>query len=54
MTTNYIALRDHLEDRLTQFGREPSGPMAGFARLHKKAVEDGALSGKVNEQIEIT
>ncbi|MCL4263481.1 MAG: carboxymuconolactone decarboxylase family protein [Anaerolineae bacterium] len=23
--------------------------MAGFARLHRKAVEDGALSGKVKE-----
>jgi AhpD family alkylhydroperoxidase len=25
------------------------GPMSGFARLHKKAVEDGALSAKVKE-----
>ena len=49
MSTNYIELRQHLEDRLTQFGREMPGPMTGFARLHKKAVEDGALSAKVKE-----
>ncbi len=49
MTANYIELRQHLEDRLTQFGREMPGPMTGFVRLHKKAVEDGALSAKVKE-----
>ncbi len=32
-----------------QLGQELPGPMSGFARLHKKAVEDGALSGKVKE-----
>jgi AhpD family alkylhydroperoxidase len=51
MTTDYIELRQHLEDRLTQFGREMPGPMTGFARLHKKAVEDGALSTKVKEMM---
>jgi AhpD family alkylhydroperoxidase len=51
MTTNYLELRNHLEDRLMQFGREMSGPMSGFARLHKKAVEDGALSAKVKEMM---
>ena len=49
MTANYIELRQHLEDRLTQFGHEMPGPMSGFARLHKKAVEDGALSAKVKK-----
>ena len=49
MTTDYLELRDHVEKRLTQFGREMPGPMSGFARLHKKAVEDGALSAKVKE-----
>jgi AhpD family alkylhydroperoxidase len=49
MTTDYIELRRHLEERLTQFGREMPGPMGGFARLHKKAVEDGVLSAKVKE-----
>ena len=51
MTTNYIELRQHLEDRLSQFGREMPGPMTGFARLHKKTVEDGALSAKVKEMM---
>ena len=51
MTTNYIELRQHLEDRLTQFGHEMPGPMSGFVRLHKKAVEDGALSAKVKEMM---
>ena len=51
MSTDYVALRQHLEDRLTQFGREMPGPMTGFARLHKKAVEDGALSTKVKEMM---
>ena len=49
MTIDYVALRRHLEDRMSQLGRELPGPMTGFARLHKKAVEDGALSGKVKE-----
>lgn len=51
MSTDYIALRQHLEERLTQFGREMPGPMSGFTRLHKKAVEDGALSAKVKEMM---
>jgi AhpD family alkylhydroperoxidase len=51
MTTDYIELRRHLEERLTQFGREMPGPTGGFARLHKKAVEDGALSAKVKEMM---
>ena len=49
MTTNYIELRDHLEERLTQLGKEIPGPMAGFARLHRKGVAEGALSSKVKE-----
>ena len=51
MTMDYIELRNHLEDRLTQLGRELPGPMTGFARLRKKAVEGGALSTKVKELI---
>jgi AhpD family alkylhydroperoxidase len=51
MATNYIELRQHLEERLTLFGREMPGPMTGFARLRKKAVEDGALSAKVKEMM---
>ena len=51
MTTDYLDLRNHLEERLTQLGREMPGPMSGFARLHKKVVEDGALSQKVKEMM---
>ena len=49
MATNYIELRNHLEERLAQLGKEIPGPMTGFARLHRKGVENGALSGKVKE-----
>ena len=49
MTTDYIEYHKHLEERLAQLGQELPGPMSGFARLHKKAVEDGALSNKVKE-----
>lgn len=47
--TNYVTYHQHLEERLIQLGRELSGPMSGFARLHKKAVEEGALSARVKE-----
>ncbi len=47
--TNYPEYHHHLEERLTQLGRELPGPMTGFARLHKKAVEGGALSAKTKE-----
>lgn len=49
MTTDYIAYHQHLEERLGQLGQELPGPMSGFARLHKKAIEDGALSRKTKE-----
>jgi AhpD family alkylhydroperoxidase len=49
MMTDYLELRDHLEASLTQLGKEIPGPMTGFARLHRKGVEDGALSSKVKE-----
>jgi AhpD family alkylhydroperoxidase len=51
MTTNYVEYHQHLEERLAQLGRELPGPMTGFARLHKKAMEDGALSHKVKEML---
>jgi AhpD family alkylhydroperoxidase len=49
VTTHYIEVHQHLEERLTQLGRELPGPMVGFARLHKKAMEDGALRSKTKE-----
>jgi len=51
MTINYIQEHQHLEERLTQLGQELPGPMSGFARLHKKAVEEGALATKVKEMM---
>lgn len=49
MATDYVAYHHHLEERLTQLGKEIPGPMTGFARLHKKAVEAGALDSKTKE-----
>ena len=51
MTTNYVELHSHLEDQITKLGNELSGPMSGFTRLHRKAVEDGVLTGKSKELI---
>jgi alkylhydroperoxidase/carboxymuconolactone decarboxylase family protein YurZ len=51
MTTNYVDYHRYLEERLAQLGRELPGPMSGFARLHRQAVEEGALSGKVKEMM---
>jgi AhpD family alkylhydroperoxidase len=53
MTTNYIQEYQHLEQRLAQLGQELPGPMTGFARLHRKAVEDGALANKVKEMMSL-
>ena len=47
--TDYIAYHQHLEERLTEFGKEMPGPMTGFARLHRKSLEDGTLNGKTKE-----
>ncbi len=49
MTTDYVGTHKHLEERLAQLGSELPGVMSGFARLHKKAVEEGELSAKVKE-----
>jgi AhpD family alkylhydroperoxidase len=49
MKTNYVEMHQSLEERLAQLGSEIPGPMSGFARLHKKSVEEGALSSKVKE-----
>jgi len=46
---DYIAQYQHLEERLAQLGREIPLPMGGFARLHKKSVDNGTLSRKVKE-----
>ena len=51
MKTDYVEMHKSLEERLSQLGSEIPGPMTGFARLHKKAVEEGALSNKVKEMM---
>lgn len=51
MTMDYKNYHKLLETSLEQLGREIPGPMTGFARLHKKAVADGALSRKVKEMM---
>jgi len=51
MKTDYLELHKYLEERLTQLGTELSGPMTGFARLHRKTMDDGALSRKVKEMM---
>jgi AhpD family alkylhydroperoxidase len=51
MKTNYVEMHKILEERLAQLGSKIPGPMTGFARLHKKAVEEGTLSSKVKEMM---
>ncbi|MCJ7584218.1 MAG: carboxymuconolactone decarboxylase family protein [Anaerolineales bacterium] len=51
MKTNYVEMHKSLEERLAQLGSEIPGPMTGFARLHKKAIEEGALSSKIKEMM---
>jgi AhpD family alkylhydroperoxidase len=51
MSVDYIALRKDLEQGLGQLGRELPGPMSGFARLHRKATADGALTSSVKEMM---
>lgn len=51
MKTDYVELYRNLEERMAKLGTEIPGPMTGFARLHKKAVEDGVLSRKVKEMM---
>jgi AhpD family alkylhydroperoxidase len=51
MTSDYIQEHQHLEERLVQLGKDLPGLMSGFARLHKKAMEEGALAAKVKEMM---
>ncbi|OGO64543.1 MAG: alkylhydroperoxidase [Chloroflexi bacterium RBG_19FT_COMBO_47_9] len=53
MTTNYVEYHQHLEEGLTRLGQDLPGPMSGFARLHRKSIEDGALSRKVKEMMAV-
>jgi AhpD family alkylhydroperoxidase len=53
-TNNYIELHTHLDEQMASLGSELPGPMSGFARLHRKVVEDGVLPGKVKELIALS
>ena len=48
---NYPELHKHLESLVGKLGQKIPGTLAGFAHLHKEAVSDGELSGKVKELI---
>ena len=49
MPQDFVAFLQHLQDRMTQLGSGLPGPMSGFSRLHKKAVETGVLDAKTKE-----
>ena len=51
VTGKYIEEYRHVEERLAQLGHELPGPMTGFARLHRKAMEGGALAMKTKEMM---
>ena len=53
MTVDFIELHQHIQERLGELGSNLPGPMSGFARLHKKAVETGALDAKTKELMAI-
>ena len=54
MKNDYPQFRKDLEENLTQLGRELPGQMSGFARLHRKSMEDGALSRSVKEMMALS
>jgi AhpD family alkylhydroperoxidase len=51
MHEDYVKLRKQLEEDIIKLGKELPGPMSGFARLHRKGVEDGALAQKIKEMM---
>ena len=54
MKTDYVAMYKPLEEQLTRLGSEIPGPMSGFARLHKKGMEAGALDTKTKEMMALS
>jgi len=49
MGTNYPQRHQELQGLFGKLAKELPGPISGFARLHKDAVAQGALPGKVKE-----
>ena len=54
MSADYIAYHEDLEEGLSQLGREIPGSMSGFARLHRKATAEGALSSSIKEMMALS
>jgi len=54
MKTDYVAMHKDLEEQLARLGAETPGPMSGFARLHKKGMETGALDTKTKEMMALS
>ena len=54
MKTDFVAMHRQLEEQLARLGSEIPGPMSGFARLHKKGMEDGALETKTKEMMALS
>jgi AhpD family alkylhydroperoxidase len=51
MTTNFPERRRDVQGLMVKLARELSGPMSGFASLHKAATAKGALDAKTKEMI---
>jgi len=51
MSTNFPERRHELQGVMSRLGRELSGPMSGFAALHRAAATKGALDTKSKELI---
>ena len=51
MQKNYPEYRKHLESLIGQLGRRVPGTMSSFAEMHRQAVSDGALTGRMKELI---
>ncbi len=49
MVEDYLKLYQDLNENLVKLGREIPGTMSGFSRMHKKAIESGALDSKTKE-----
>lgn len=51
MNKNYPEYYNHIQQLMTNLGKELPAPMTGFVQLHKAAVTEGALSTKIKEII---
>lgn len=54
MKDDYRQFRKDLEEKLSDLGKVLPGQMSGFVRLHRKSMEDGALSRSVKEMMALS